>query len=228
MRKILVYCLMVFIPINLYSQIFNPIAALQDSTTKVFVEKLIETAWKNYPQNRSLQSRIKGTEEGLYQSKWSWLNNLNLSYQYSPQITGTTTTTSTTFPKFGLGVSVNIGNVFLTPSRIAQSEEELNIARDNYEAQKIYIRAEVLRRFANYSRSVEMLKIRSRAVEDSESTLNLVKIKFKNGEVGLEEYDKTLRSYTDNLERRAESQGDILYHKASLEEIICLKLEEVK
>jgi hypothetical protein len=55
----------------------------------------------------------------------------------------------------------------------------------------------------------------------------LIKHRFESGETSLEEYNRALRTYTDNKERRTESAGDILFHRASLEEIIGVGLEEI-
>jgi outer membrane protein TolC len=150
---------------------------------------------------------------------------VNLSYQYVPNYTVGSDNNS--MARFGLGVSVNLGNVLSTPSRISQTEDEIKIAEADYKINQQFLRAETIRRYSNYKRSVDMLKIRNQAVNDSESSMLLVKHRFENGETTLEEYNKALRTYTDNQERKTESEGDVLSHKASLEEIIGVKIGEI-
>jgi len=209
------------------AQQVNYDALVNDTTSNEFVEKLIVLAWKNYPLNEVSQRRIHSTEESLFQSKWSWLNTFSLSYQYTPNITSDQST-QLVYPRAGIGVTVNIGNIFSVPSKIAQADEDYKIAIANYNAQKVFIRAEIIRRYADYKRDIELLKVRTQAVEDSYSSLLLTKKKFDNGEIDLDEYNKVLRSYTDNMERKVVSDGDLMYHKGTLEEMIGIKLEQVK
>jgi len=100
----------------------------------------------------------------------------------------------------------------------------LNVRLD-YQYQKNYLIAEVKRRYANYLRSVNLLKVRSEAVNDSESNLMLIKTRFINGEIDLEDYNKALGIYHENMERMVTSESDTHYHKATLEEIVGVKIE---
>jgi outer membrane protein TolC len=67
----------------------NKIIAQNPDTTD-YLEKLIYIAWQNYPDNLAQRYLVDIAEEDLFQRKWSWLDNLNLTYQYNPQ-PGTTT-----------------------------------------------------------------------------------------------------------------------------------------
>lgn len=200
---------------------------IPDSSATVFTERLVYLAWKNQPYNKGLAARVTQAEENLFLSKWSWLNTLNFTYQYNPN-TSLDPQTATALPKFGVGVSVNLGTIFSVPGKIRIAEEDRTVAIANLQQQMVYTRAEVLRRYANYKRSLDLLQVRTQAVDDSESSLRLARHKYETGELPLEEYNKVLRSYTDNMERKVTSLGDVEYHKASLEEMIGCRLEEVK
>lgn len=217
----------IFVPALLFGQDFSSEEIFSDSSGRAFVEKLVSLAWENYPQNKVYASRMAIAEENLVQNKWNWLNNLSLSYQYNPT-TATSSTTGLVAPRFGIGLSINVGSLVLTPSRVTQAEEELKVANADLKAQKTFIRAEIVRRLANYTRSLDLLKVRTQAKNDSESSLELIQKRFANGEVSLEILNQALRTYTDNEERRVTSTGDLLYHKAALEELIGVPLEGVK
>lgn len=209
------------------SQTFTSLAALNDSTTIAYIAKLEELAVTYYPQNDYFRGKVGSSEEGVFQSKWSWLNTLNLTYQYNPK-QSQDPNTNAVLPVFGIGVTVNIGNIVLTPSRISQAQDELRAAKASLESQLAFVRAEVRRRFAKYTQSLDLLKIRVRAVNDSESEVEYIKHKFEKGETNIDEYNKVLRSYTDNLQGKVVSEGDVLYTKVTLEEMIGTKLEDVK
>ncbi len=220
--------LLLLLPGLSYAQTFTSVAAMNDSATITYMDKLAKLAEEYYPQNEYFRGKVDVMQEGLYQAKWSWLNTLSMSYQYNPKQAVDNSTTSSVFPQFGIGITVNIGNIFLTPSRVSQANAELKASQASLSTQISFIRAEVKRRFAKYLQSLDMLKIRQRAVNDSESEVEFIKHKFEKGETTIDEYNKVLRSYTDNLQGKATSEGDVLYTKISVEELIGMKLEDVK
>jgi outer membrane protein TolC len=193
---------------------------------ELLIEKLVVFALENNPQVKVYAGRIELAKGNNSQAKLSWFNNVNLSYQFNPSYG--TNSIDNSAPRFGLGLSVNLGNIINTPSRITQTENEINIAEADYLLNQQYLRAETIRRYSNYKRSIDLLKVREQAVNDSESSMLLLKHRFESGETTLEDFNKALRAYTDNKERRAESLGDILFHIASLEEIIGIKLKEIE
>jgi len=216
-----------FVPVSLCAQNFSYEEILSDSAGKAYIEKLVELAWNNYPQNKVFQNHITIAEENLTQTKWNWLNNLNLTYQYNPTF-GSSPNDGSVVPKFGIGISVNVGSIALAPSRVTQADEELKIAIANNETQKNYIRTEIKKRYANYLSSLERLKIRTKATNNTESTLELIKKRFSDGEVSLETYNQALNTYANNEEMRATSAGDLLFNKAAIEELIGVPLESVR
>ena len=220
--RTLIILLFLSVSYTIYSQsYFLP----EEYNESQYIDTLVTWALKNNQQSKIYKSRIELAKENNSQAQLSWLNNINLSYQYVPVYSSTQDNSS--LPRFGLGISVNIGNILNTPSRISQSEEEVKIAEADFILNQQYLRAETIRRYANYKRSVELFKVRDQAVNDSESTMLLLKHRFENGEVTLEDYNKSLRAYTDNLERRTESVVDILYHRSTLEEIVGIKITEM-
>jgi outer membrane protein TolC len=227
-RQCIVYMLILMLPGLVNAQTFTSVAAMNDSATIVYMDRLAKLAENYYPQNEYFRGKVDVMQEGLYQAKWSWLNTLSMSYQYNPKQAVDNSTTSSIFPQFGIGITVNIGNIFLTPSRVTQANAELKASQASLSTQISYIRAEVKRRFAKYLQSLDMLKIRQRAVNDSESEVEYIKHKFEKGETTIDEYNKVLRSYTDNLQGKVTSEGDVLYTKISVEELIGMKLEDVK
>ena len=201
----------------------------QNPDTTDYLEKLIYIAWQNYPDNLANRYLVDIAEEDLFQRKWSWLDNLNLTYQYNPQPGSTLDPNdNSSLPRFGIGVSINIGSIFSTPSKISQGKYYLERAKLGVVQQKLYIRSEVTKRYAYYIGNINLMKIRTQAVNDAQSSLTSVKYKYESGQVSLEEYDRALRTYTDNLERQAVAEMDVQFNKANLEQLVGIKLEEIK
>lgn len=191
-------------------------------TTEAYIAKLTARAIENFPLNKAAKSRLELAKENVSLANLSWFNNVNLSYQYNPN--NSNASSGSALPLFGVGLSVNLGNVMSTPGRIRQAGEEVNIAQADFDNQINYVRAEVIRRYTNYKRSLDILVIRMQSVYDSESSMLFVKKGFESGEVSLEIYNQALRNYTDNLERKVVAEGDVTSSKATLEELIGGKL----
>lgn len=193
------------------------------------IEYLVKIAWDNNPMPQLYRSKKIQAEEELHQSKWSWLDALNFTYTFDPSGSNTNSSVQSTdkLQRFGVGISVNIGSLFRVPSVIRQSEEEVLVANANLLNHRLYIRTQVIQRYALYKQNIAMLRIRSEAVNDSQSTLMLVRYRYENGETTLETYNNALRVYTDNQERQAVSIGDLAFTKASLEEILGKRWEDI-
>jgi outer membrane protein TolC len=207
-----------------YSQ--NDRERLNNTLSTDIIDKLIQTAWENYPKNKVFQHLIEYANEKVFQEKWSWLNTVNLTWQYAPSTVVDNQRIGIT-PQFGVGLIINIGNIFSTPSRVAQAEQEKMIAEVNLENQRNYIVAEVMRRYHKYYENMELLNVHSQAADDAELVMNMVKYRFEQGEVNLEDYTRALNLFTSGQENIAKTKGKVISSKYSLEEILGVKLEEV-
>lgn len=191
-----------------------------------FEEKLIRLAWKNYPQNKIWEHKAAQAEEQVIQSKNSWLKPVSVQLYYGePHINPNFE--STFFPRYNLGVNINIGDIISTPSRIREKEEEVHIAMANYNSQKHYIRSEVIRRHQKYLIQMEMLKVHIQIQEQTNNAFLDITQKFKNGRAELDEYTNSALIYNNSTERRLNSEGELKIAKAHLEELIGVPLESV-
>ncbi len=192
-----------------------------------FEEKLVRLAWKNYPQNKIWEHRTIQAEEQVLQSKLGWLKPVSIQLYYGePHINPDFN--STFFPRYNLGVNVNIGEILTTPSRIREKEEEVNIATANLHTQKHFIRAEVIRRHQKYLMQLELLKVHIQIQEQTNNAFLDITRKFKEGRANLNEYTNTALVYNQSTERKLESEGELRIAKAQLEELIGVPLESVQ
>lgn len=198
---------------------------LYDTT---FINKLVDIAWANYPNNRVLESRIEITKTDVKKEAWSWLNALNFSYTYYPDFLNSADQTNTLPSRVGIGVTVNIGTIFSLPMRVSQAKENLKISENNLASQYLNIRYEVQRRYYTYISKLRLYKSRMKRLEDSRSNLYMATRKFENGEIDLDLYNQALAGYNMNKELVIDSETGMYVDKASLEELIKIKLEEVK
>jgi outer membrane protein TolC len=207
---------------------YNKIIASFDSLSSLdYVDKLITLAWENYPKNKTYINKIKQAKEKYYQAKNSWLNNLNLFTNFN-SFNNTQVTNFSVVPNLGLGVSLNVGSLYLLPSRTRDAREEKFVAENECNAQKMFIKAEVKRLYSDYELSIQLLKFQTLASEEMRMTMQIVKKRFLNGEVSVEEYNKAYGGYIQSKQGALTSEANLRSAKASLEEYIGINLEEVK
>lgn len=192
------------------------------------VAYLVNIAWQNNPMPQLYRSKKVQAEEELHQSKWSWLDAINFAYLFDPSVTSTTVTgTEQSSQRFGVGLTVNLGMLFRVPSVIRQSEEEVKIAESNLMTHRLYIRTQVIQRYWLYKQNISMLRIRSDSMNDVQSSLMLIRYRYENGEVTLEQYNSALTAYTDSQEKQIVSLSEMYSSKAALEEILGKQWEEI-
>jgi outer membrane protein TolC len=202
--------------------------------TLEFAEKLVHLAWQNNPQNEVFRRKINQAEAMVFQSKFSWLNNINMMVQYhanqfTPGGSGAEQAAMGNFlPNVGLGFMINVGSIVFVPSRTKVAREEVEITKAELNSQKLLIRREVLNAYEEYLKNNNLLKIRTQAADDAHSSYLSVVQKFKNGEVSLEDFNDALDMYTRAIESKMALESEVKISKINLEEFIGVKLEEVR
>lgn len=222
-----------FIPLVLLANIafaqsvnYNKIILPENTPSIEFEEKLVQLAWKNYPENDGIQRGVNIARRKVFLARWSWTDNFRLFYNVNDR----TLNKDVQYyqAKYGLGLSINISDFIMNPAKTKIAKEEFGIALDDVNQQKIKIRAEVLKRYHKYQLSVNMLKIRLQGTEDVYSTHVLISDKFKKGEITLQQYNQSLALYSKAMETRMDSETNMLVDKVALEELIGMKLEDVQ
>ncbi len=194
-----------------------------DDSVKVKLQRCIELALDYYPDHKVYELYLKTAEEELSQTKWSWLNSVTLNWRYYPA--SEDKSQNEILPSLGVGLSVNIGSILTTPSKVTEAEQSVLIAKNSIVSKRNYLIAEVKRRFFRYVQNLEMLNVHSVSLDNAELMYELVAYKYENGEVGLEEYTKYSGLFQDAKENFVKSRGDYMWAKSSLEELTGYDME---
>ena len=118
--------------------------------------------------------------------------------------------------------------ILTTPFNVKTAKQELEITKNDVAEYNLTLSTEVKRRYITYIQALKMVQIASKAAVNAQSDVTLIKYRFERGEVTLSEYNSTLdRLGTQNLSK-IQAEGNLLVAKASLEELLGVKLEEVK
>lgn len=193
------------------------------------LEKYIALAKENFPKKKMFEQRVKNSKTAIPLAQLSYLDIINASYFYRP---GDRSVIDPINPYnvngIQFGISVSLGSLLSKPFQVKRAKGEYKIAQLEDEEYTTTLTMEVKRRYYDYILMVEQLKMNTKNAQDNRSIFESFKTKFEKGEITLDAYNQSrvTQSGTD----LGKIQAEIAYLKAKdlLEEIIGVKLEEVK
>lgn len=196
--------------------------------SKQIEDRLVELALA-YNQNPKIyNARREQAKAQKFMAKTSWTNSLIVNYSYFAQFNQFETGGPTIIPRTGINIGINIGSILQTPSKVKYANQEFNIIEAEEFKDQNALKAEVLRRYKDYLLNLELFKIQSQSLEDSRTTNLMVKKRFENGEVPIEQYTESLRLLNEIQVKKTETEFLIKKSKISVEELIGIPLEDVK
>lgn len=210
--------------------IYKPAVAQETMITEVsyvYLETLIKTAKENYPKVKIFDKRITVAENNVGRTRVSWFDAINLSYLYNPGNTFNVANPSF-FSGFQTGIILNIGVVLQKPYQIKMARNELDIRRYEKDEYNLNIEALVKERYFLYVQQQTLLKARMQSAQDAENILKVVRYRFEKGEETLQVYNDALIFFSNQNQSKIEAEAQLLIAKAYLEEIIGIKLENIK
>ncbi|GIV32791.1 MAG: hypothetical protein KatS3mg031_0326 [Chitinophagales bacterium] len=196
-----------------------------------YEERLVQLAWQNYPSSEIYTSRVRIAQKKIALERFSWTDDIKASFNFNQRnidqgLRAVDTFGGNYYPWYNFGVGITIGSFVQTPIRTSIAKEELDIAVATLNQQKLSIRAEVLKRYKDYQLKLDLLKIRTQAVEDAYSTHLLITRDFEKGQAPLDEFIKSAAAYNAALEAKLIAEKNVQESKIALEEMIGIKLEE--
>ncbi|MDR3696123.1 TolC family protein [Mucilaginibacter sp.] len=209
---------------NTYAQ-----ASIFQDLSYPYLEKLIATAKKNYPQVKTLAYQTEIAKSSFHQASFTWLDAFSASYIYSPQ--GQTTTSATNpiiFNGLQLVATVSIGSLFERPYTIHNARVAVKIAEENQAQYDLTIEAQVKRFYFAYIEAQADLRNKVNAVQDATTAVNQIKHTFDKGETTFEVYSQALTNLYNQNSFRVQAELALFTAKTNLEEMLGTKLESVK
>ena len=202
-------------------------SAIEEGDSVAFGEALVVLAWETYPENDAYRLEVLREKESVTQAKWDWMNDLGASFNINEGNINSEAT-SQFFPRYNFRISISLGTVVLTPSKIRQAKLRTGIAEENVDQQRLAVRREVLSRYYTYLFNINLLKIRLQSYEDVNSSYTSATQSFRRGEISLDQYNQALIARDRVLEARLEAERGVLLSRLSLEELIGMPLEQAR
>ncbi|MEJ7557802.1 MAG: TolC family protein [Pedobacter sp.] len=196
------------------------------------MEKLIAVAKENYPRQKIFAQQVDLAKARLQSEKSSWLDPFSFSYNYR---SNTENGNNVDFQTAGIllsgyqfGVTLSPSIFLRNPSNIKAAREDVKIAESSRAEYDLTLESEVKRRYLTYLQAFNVLKLRSKAVIDIESTFKLIKSRYERNEVTFENYNSASIAQLQAHEAKIVAEAASASSKILLEEMLTKKLEEIK
>ncbi|MFA0963174.1 TolC family protein [Roseivirga sp. BDSF3-8] len=214
---------------------YNKIILPEGARDIEYQEKLVQLAWANLPSNAIIRHNIAMAEEDLTMARWAILDNFTVQGNLNEFTLEEATSGSDVenaraafFPRYNFNATLSLGMLVNLPAQRRKSRQQLLVEKERLNEAKIAIRAETLRRYQEYITAQEIYKLETEALEDVRSAYTLAEQQFRNGELTLEEFNGALRSYNEQRIKKLNSENTFMITKINLEEMIGVRLEEVR
>ncbi|MBX2963570.1 MAG: TolC family protein [Cyclobacteriaceae bacterium] len=210
---------------------YNKIILPEHVQTSDFAEKLVRLAWKNHPNNDAVRRRVEIAEREISKSSAAWLDmvliqgNLN---EFNLNPTADIQNRSDFFPRYNFGLRVPLGLFMYTPALVKQNRQQLLISQDEVSAQKLEVRRQVLQTYNDYVLAENIYRLQSQQFTDAESAMKLIEQRFKNGEATFDNYTASQANFNRVSIQLLQAERDFKNVKLDLEQLIGVRLEDVK
>lgn len=198
-------------------------------------EKLVQLAWRNNPQTKMAADAVTDARETALSIRNNWSNTIgvtgNMNEFNVKSLTGGTNSTgigAAFFPRYNFYVNLPLSLLVQTPhlrkaaqARTSSAEHEVNLL-------KLEIRNKVLKLYKDYKLAEKIFQIRQEDFADEESNFKLTEEKFKGQQVAMEDYLRAHRVLSEVKIQREVSETNMQKAKLDIEQVIGVKLEDVR
>lgn len=229
MRLILIF---LFIQVgNLYAQQvdYNTIILPKEVKNVSLKERLVQLAWANHPSNRVIENEVSIARNNINVAKSSWLGLITLTgnlneFNINPDAFPGN---NNFYPRYNVGLTIPLSIFMETPNEVKAARKELIISEEKLNEQKLALRAEVLSRYETYLEAKQLLEIQRINRLNEENYFELVKQKFIEEQVSIEDYNDSFAKL--NEAKAKEIQLKTAYNKAviQIEELIGFPLDNI-
>jgi outer membrane protein TolC len=226
MKKISIFKLFLVLFLLAAAQSFAQESIMNDISYP-FLQKLIETAKTNYPVVKAKQEQVEIARIAHSQAKFSWFDNLSVSYVYNPE-NNINQVDPVLFAGYQAAINLNIGTLIKTPFTISSTKHAYTVAVLEQQTYNLNIETQVKRLYLAYIQAIAVLRIRTKTAQDVGSLLDQSKRQFEKGNETIENYTHATTAFSDINQTKIDAEVAVLNAKGALEEIVGKKLEEVK
>ncbi len=211
---------------------YNKIILPDNAANVSFEERLVQLAWQNNPASKIADQGVQQAyEEGrVATTAWSTLVGVtgNLNEFSIKRFTDPNAPANQFYPRYNFFVQLPLSLIAQNPHIKKAARARVSVAQNNVNLTKLSLRATVLKLYSEYKKAELVLLVRKQSSSDDESNYLLVEQKFKNGELMVDDYMRAQRGRNDLKIQLAIADNDFKKAKLDVEEIIGMRLEDVR
>lgn len=212
---------------------YNTIILPKTATDIELSEKLVQLAWQNSPNTEILNRQLNIANYDVKLAKRDWLSHLVISgnlneFSIKNFTSDNPNPVASYYPRYNIGLSFSLGNLFNDNLKTKIQREEMQIAIQNLNKEKLALRAEVLSKYQIYTSNRELLRIKNQIMTDSYSDFKLKEQSFSRGEISLLDYNLALDRYNTQLIAKVQAEKDLELARIDVEKLIGMKLSDVQ
>ncbi|MGY3052023.1 outer membrane protein TolC [Pedobacter sp. UYEF25] len=193
------------------------------------VEKYIALAKQNAPKRKILAEQAEGIKTAIPMASLSYLDLFNGSYIYRPQgKVALDPINPYSVNGFQLGINLNLGTFLQKPFLIKKAKSDYRVAQLQQQDFEATLATEVRSRYYDYIQSLAQLKIATQAAQDNKGVAESQRYKFQKAEITLDTYSQSRTMLTESSTAKIAAEVTFLKAKDLLEELIGVKLTDVK
>lgn len=193
------------------------------------LQKYIDLAKLNFPQMKIAEAKKELVKTGIPIAQASYLDILNGSYFYRPENKSVLDPVNPyNFNGFQLGVNLNLGNFLQKPFEVKKAKAEYKLAVLEAQQSDKTIEIEVKKRYYDYIQQISQLKIATKIAQDNKGVSESLRNKFEKGEITLDAYNQSRIGQSTSESEKIATEVNYLKAKDLLEEIIGVKLSDIK
>ncbi|MET4082098.1 outer membrane protein TolC [Pedobacter sp. UYP30] len=193
------------------------------------LEKYIALAKQNEPKRKILAEQASSIKTAIPMASLSYLDLFNGSYIYRPQgKVAIDPVNPYSVNGFQLGINLNLGAFLQKPFAVKKAKADYKVAQLQQQDYDAILTTEVKARYYDYIQSLAQLKIATQAAQDNKGVAESQRYKFEKGEVTLDTYNQSRTLLTESSTSKITAEVNFLKAKDQLEELIGVKLTDVK
>jgi outer membrane protein TolC len=207
---------------------FDMVVQPVDQKARDFSEYLVQLAWLNSPESQIAQEQVKNAFDASKNIHKEWMRDIQSTVNLNEaNIRSTSSNSNIFFPRYNVGLSLNLFSLFTQGRKDKISNREIKIAEDKVNQRKLDLRNSTLNKYAKLKLARQILKIRTLAEQDVHANYVLIQQLYKTDEKTFEEYTQASGVYFAAQEARLKAETDVLLAKYDLEALIGIKWEQV-
>ncbi|MFD1630601.1 TolC family protein [Pseudopedobacter beijingensis] len=194
----------------------------------LYMEKLIAIAKENYPRNKVFENKLDIAGNNLSIAKASWLDPFSFNYVNRTNIYAIDGVNSNMLSGYFLNIAFSPSSLAQKPYHVKNARSEIKTVTAERDEYALQLETEVKRRYVFYLQYLNTLKLANNRLIDAEATFTIMKTKYERNEISFKEFNDASTYLTSVKESKISAEANMFSAKFQLEELLTVKLEDIK